>query len=90
MAQKNPNILTASEIAAYHYCAESWRLGHVLRKPHTRVAVERMDYGTKQHEHFQVVEKTTSQTMSTSGLVMIIAFAVVVLALLVVGFQWLQ
>ena len=77
--ERDPDYLTASEIAAFHYCPESWRLGSVLKKKPANADV--LDQGTREHEQWQVTEQRSHTVMNWAVIVAAIAFGIAVLAL---------
>jgi hypothetical protein len=63
--------ITASEIAAYAYCAESWRLAHGLGRQSRHAA--RMEQGIAEHAAWQGVERTISRAARWGVVLMLIA-----------------
>jgi hypothetical protein len=54
-------LVTASELAAYAYCPEQWRLEHGLKRLSGNVTARAQ--GTEDHTAWQTVERTTTSTM---------------------------
>ena len=78
--RRDPDYLTASEIAAYHYCPESWRLGHVLKK--TAGNTDVLQKGTMQHARWQVTERRSHWALTWSLLLAALALGCAVCAVL--------
>ena len=55
---KHTDWVTASEIATYAYCQESWRLTHGLKIPPGNMRA--FKHGTAKHAAWQKVERFTS------------------------------
>jgi len=73
-----PELVTASEIAAFVYCPEAWRLEHGLGlEPWNRAA---LDVGTRHHEQKAVAERIAGGSISLGRF--LAALAAVVLLLL--------
>ena len=62
--------ITASEIAAYAYCAESWRLAHGLGLQSRHAP--RMEQGLAEHAAWQEVARTSSRS-ARLGIVLMVA-----------------
>ena len=62
--------ITASEIAAYAYCAESWRLAHGLGLQSRHAP--RMGQGIAEHAAWQEVARTSSRS-ARLGIVLMVA-----------------
>ena len=78
-AGNGPELVTASEIAAFVYCPEQWRLEHGLGlKPGNRAA---MDAGTRHHERKAVAERIAGGSITLGWFLAVLA-AVVLLLLL--------
>lgn len=71
-------LVSATEIASYVYCQESWRLTHVLKQPSGNAA--RMMQGETQHDEWQQVERSTS----VGRVVAIVLIVIAVLALMMI------
>lgn len=55
---KHTDWVTASEVATYAYCQESWRLTHGLKIPPGNI--QALKHGTAKHAAWQKVERFTS------------------------------
>jgi hypothetical protein len=74
-----PELVSASEIAAYVYCPEQWRLEHGLGlEPGNRAA---LDAGKQHHEHKAVAEQIAGRSIAMGRFLAIVA-ALLLLALL--------
>ena len=72
-------LVTATEVASFVYCAESWRLEHGLGlEPGNRTA---RDAGTRHHARKAVAERVASGSIML-GRVLAVLAAVVLLLLL--------
>jgi hypothetical protein len=76
---KRTDWVTASEIATYMYCQESWRLTHGLKIPPGNIPA--LKHGTAKHAAWQKVERFTSGMIRAAWVL-----ARVTLALLLVRF----
>jgi len=74
--------ITASEIAAYAYCAESWRLAHGLGLQSRHAP--RMEQGIAEHIAWQGVAHTSSRS-ARQGIVLMLAAILGLLLLLWLG-----
>jgi hypothetical protein len=65
--------VSASQVAAYAYCAESWRLEHGLGLPshHTR----QREQGIAEHTAWQGVERMSTRCMWLGVMLMLLALA---------------
>ena len=73
------DLVTASEIGAFVYCKEAWRLQHGLGlEPGNRAA---MDAGTQHHEQKAVAERIAGGSIMLGRFLAVLA-AVVLLLLL--------
>jgi hypothetical protein len=77
--RKGPKLVTASEIAAFVYCAEQWRLEHGLGLEAGNRA--ELDAGTQHHEQKAVAEQIAGGSIAMGRFLTIVA-ALVLLALL--------
>ena len=71
--------ITASEIAAYAYCAESWRLAHGLSLQSRHVV--RMEQGIAEHAAWQDAARATSRGARRGVVLMVIALLALLLLL---------
>jgi len=62
--------ITASEIAAYAYCAESWRLAHGLGLQSRHAP--RMEQGLAEHAAWQEVARTSSRSARRGIMLMLV------------------
>ena len=62
--------ISASQIAAYAYCAESWRLAHGLGLQSRHAP--RMEQGIAEHAAWQEVARTSSRS-ARLGIVLMVA-----------------
>ena len=76
---KRTDWVTASKIATYTYCQESWRLAHGLKIPPGNMRA--LKHGTAQHAAWQKVEQRTAWLIRAARVL-----ASVTLALLLVRF----
>lgn len=76
---ENQRLVSATEVASYVYCQESWRLTHVLKQPSGNGL--RMKQGEKQHVEWQKVERSTSD-WRTVGVVLIVIAALALLMII--------
>ncbi len=67
----NTGFVSATEVASYVYCQESWRLTHVVKQPSGNVV--RMAQGEKQHVEWQDVERSTSKWRIVGVVLIVIA-----------------
>ena len=65
--------VSASEIAAYAYCPESWRLAHGLGLESRHAP--RLKQGIKAHEAWQDVARTSSLPLWLGAALMLLALA---------------
>lgn len=80
MKPRDPDIVSASEIASWAWCPESWRLSSLGHEPNNR---EAMAKGSRRHEGKAAFEELSRSTISVGwGLVA----AGVLLALTVILF----
>ncbi len=77
---QDSDYVTASEIAAFQYCPESWRLGHVLKKPAGNT--DALQKGTMQHARWQVTERRSHRALTCSLLLAALALGGAVFAVL--------
>jgi hypothetical protein len=73
--------VSASEIAAFVYCQESWRLAELGLEPGNQAA---LDAGTRHHGRKAVVERVAGVSIGLGQKLVIIAL----LALLVLWLVW--
>ncbi len=78
--KRDPDYVTAAEIAAFQYCPESWRLGHVLKKPAGNT--DALQTGTMQHARWQVTERRSHRALMGSLLLAALALGCAVCAVL--------
>jgi hypothetical protein len=71
--------ITASEIAAYAYCAESWRLAHGLGLQSGHAA--RMEQGIAEHAAWQDTARVSSRGARLGITLMVIALLALLLLL---------
>ena len=71
--------ITASEIAAYAYCAESWRLAHGLGLQNRHVT--RMEQGIAEHAAWQNTARVSSRSVRLGIVLMAIALVGLLLLL---------
>jgi hypothetical protein len=77
--RKGPELVSASEIAAFVYCPEQWRLEHGLGlEPGNRAALAA---GTRHHEQKAVAEQIAGGSIAMGRFLAIVA-ALMLLALL--------
>lgn len=85
MKKRNPDIVTASEIAAWAWCPESWRLDSLGAEPGNRADMIR---GETHHATKAVFEERSRSAISVGWCLVVVAvfFALVaLLALLLAG-----
>ena len=74
---REPEMVTASEIAAFVYCPEAWRLEHGLGlEPGNRAA---LGAGTRHHERKAVAERIAGGFVGIGRLVAVVAVVVLLL-----------
>ncbi len=73
---KRTDWVTASEIATYTYCQESWRLTHGLKIPPGNMRA--LKHGTARHAAWQKVERCTAWLIRAAW---VLAAATIVLLL---------
>lgn len=62
---KKDDWISATEVASFVYCPESWRLQHGLKlKPGNQAALRK---GEKRHERWQRTEKRSSWMIRAAG-----------------------
>jgi len=77
-----PGVVSASELAAYVYCPEQWRLEHGLGlEPANRAE---MNAGTQHHERKAGAEQVAGKLITLGSLLAVLA----VVALLLVLWWW--
>jgi hypothetical protein len=81
--QEDAELVTASEIAAFVYCPEEWRLEHGLGLPVGNR--EAMEAGERHHARKAVAERIAGGSITLGRFVAILA----VLALLLLLLWWL-
>ena len=70
-------MVTASEIAAFVYCPEAWRLEHALGlEPENRAA---LDVGERHHAGKAVAERVAGGAVAVGRLVAVLAVVVLLL-----------
>lgn len=75
--ESGPELVTASEIAAFVYCQEAWRLEPGLGlEPGNR---EALDAGTRYDEGKAVAERVTGGAVAVGRLVAVLAVVVLLL-----------
>ncbi|MGA2706587.1 MAG: hypothetical protein ABSH35_36720 [Isosphaeraceae bacterium] len=71
------DLVTASEIAAFVYCPEAWRLEHALGlEPENRAA---LDVGERHHAGKAVAERVAGGAVAVGRLVAVLAVVVLLL-----------
>jgi hypothetical protein len=79
-AGKGPEMVTATEIAAFVYCPEQWRLEHGLwLEPGNRAA---MEAGTRHHERKAAAERLAGGSIC-------LGWGLVFVGLAILLFLWL-
>ena len=82
---KRTNWVTASEIATYVYCQESWRLTHGLKIPPGNMRA--LKHGTAKHAAWQKVELFTSWLIRAAWVLASVTIALLLLRFFLLG--WL-
>lgn len=78
------DLITATEIAAFAYCPEQWRLHYGLEMlPGNRAA---LDAGTRHHEGKAVAEQVAGEAIGLGRLIIVIG--IVVLGVVLLGLLW--
>ena len=75
---RDPELVTASEIASWSWCPESWRLEALGNEPENRAALNR---GVRFHAETASVEQS-SRSMLALGFILLLAAAVLGVAYL--------
>jgi hypothetical protein len=82
MKRQDPEIVSASEIAAYAWCPESWRLDAIGAKPTNQAALAR---GERAHAKNAAVEVESRSAISLGWWLILVAAALLAgLALLAI------
>ncbi len=74
---KRTDWVTASEIATYTYCQESWRLTHGLKIPPGNMRA--LKHGTAEHAAWQKVERFTSGMIRAAWVLASVTLALLLL-----------
>jgi len=80
MRQRPEDVISASEIAAFAYCPEAWRLEHGLGLEAQNRAAR--DAGTRHHARKAVAERVAGGAMGLGKILVLVA-------LLYLGLLWL-
>ncbi len=64
MSRQPPETMTASEIAAWVYCPEQWRLTAIGHQPANQPTLDR---GTARHRELASIERRTRNTSAGSA-----------------------
>ena len=67
----NSDVVSASEIASYVYCAEQWRLQHGLGQPSQNT--ESLERGERLHEKTAALEETSRAAIGIGWLLILLA-----------------
>lgn len=78
MNRRNPDLVTASEIASWAWCPESWRLESLGAEPSNRVAMAR---GETHHARKAVFEERSRSAISLGWCLLLFAALMALLAL---------
>ena len=75
--------VTASEVAAYAYCAKAWHLRHVLGREPSRRATARQEAGVTAHERHGIAVRRLAwlERRATSLIAWLLVLAAALLAL---------
>lgn len=79
MKKRNPDIVTASEIAAWTWCPESWRLDSLGAEPANRVELAR---GETHHASKAIFEGRSRSAISVGWCLLVFSVLVALAALL--------
>ncbi len=79
---QNPEIITASEIAAWAWCPESWRLDSLGHAPENRDALAR---GERRHALTAHFERWSALAIKLGLWLLVLAVLVTLLALFLAG-----
>lgn len=82
--------VSASEAAAYTFCAKAWHLEHVVGKAPTAAAAERRAHGVRAHDrHGARIARMRKRVPSVVGwtlVMLLIAVAMIILRVVVRGY----
>jgi len=82
MSRRDPDVVTASEIAAWAWCPESWRLSSLGHEPENRASLER---GQAFHESTAAFEERSRSAISLGWRLLVAAAGLVALAAYLAG-----
>ena len=78
--RKQSDWITASEVASFVYCPESWRLEHAVKSKPTKKSQLARDKGEVEHQSWQTVEKRSGTFLRVAAVLFVIALALWVLS----------